>query len=133
MQIDKFKINASEQAVKDAADRVIGGISAQHALDDEGAFTIRLVLNELLNNIIEHSDATEIEVSAGVEQGTVRLDITDNSDGFSYAERLQEDVTVGEGLEQGSGRGIFIVKAMSDVLRYNDAGNSVQVELSCLG
>lgn len=109
---------------------MIRAVSQSYSLNDENEYRIRLVSNELLNNIVRHSDADQIELSADLVSGVLRIVIDDNGRGFQYADLMQQDVTQGDCLLQESGRGIFLVRTVSDSFTYNDTGNSVEVVLN---
>lgn len=129
MLIDKLRIAAEAPQSSSAVDKVVKAVARRHALSDENEYRVRLVSNELLNNIVNHSDADEILISANLVDGVLRLTIADNGKGFRYAELMQQDVSGERCLYQESGRGIFLVRTVADSFHYNAAGNSVEVEL----
>lgn len=128
--IDKLQVAADSSDALAAIDAVVRAVAECHALNDENEYRIRLVSNELLNNIVNHSDADHIEISADLVSGVLRLVIDDNGQGFRYAEIMKQDVTGENCLFQESGRGIFLVRTVSDSFRYNELGNSVEVVLN---
>ena len=130
MRISKLQVAAHDLDVGKTVNEVIGAISQTRTLNEEDGYRVRLVLNELLNNIVEHSTAGSIEVSVSLGPNMLHLIITDDGQGFEYADLLNQDVTTGEALMQDSGRGVFIVQTIAERLHYNNAGNSVEVDLS---
>lgn len=130
MLIDRLQVSADSSSSSKAIDALIREVANCCPLNDENEYRIRLVSNELLNNILNHSDADHIEISADLVSGVLRLVIDDNGRGFRYAELMQKDVTQGDGPTQESGRGIFLVRTVSDSFRYNETGNSVEVVLN---
>lgn len=128
--IDKLRVSADSTSSSAVIESLISEVANRFNLNDENEFRIRLVSNELLNNIVKHSDADHIEISADLVSGVLRLIIDDDGRGFRYADLMQQDVTQGDSLWRDSGRGIYLVRTVSDSFRYNETGNSVEVVLN---
>ncbi len=62
--------------------------------------TLYRVVEEALNNIERHSDATTVLLSLSVEERTIRIDISDNGAGFDVG-------TLGAGTRVRQGMGVF--------------------------
>lgn len=127
MQIAKMAV--TEALLDPSVDQVIREVGRFVPLDDEQEFRIRLVSTELLNNVVLYSGASSIEMRADLDANVLTLVIDDDGEGFEYGELLERDVTQEEYLTDEHGRGIFLVRMMSDGFRYNDKGNSVEVTL----
>lgn len=100
-------------------------------LSDERKYEIELVLNELLVNSFRHAAPCEAEpvvLTAGVENGRLILCVTDGGEGFEYRKELSG---VPESpLLRECGRGLMLVRAFCEEIRYNMKGNSVEVEIA---
>lgn len=127
MLIEKLAITS--EVLNPSVDRIIRTVGSHLPLSDEEEFRIRLIAKELLQNIVEYSGADRIEMSADLAEGVLTIVIDDNGPGFRYDELMNRDVTQGEYLLDDHGRGIFLVRTMSDGFRYNEAGNWVEVVL----
>lgn len=122
VQIDFAKMNS-------VVDSLVGVVRGKIAIDEENEYKIRLVSKELLTNILSYSDAKDIILSAALEKGMLTITIEDNGTGFSYGEVLERDVAGGDYLMRENGRGVYLVRMMSDGLWFNEKGNAVTVSL----
>lgn len=123
VETDLGKINV-------AADALITAIREKAHINDEIEYKIRLIVKELLTNVLSYSDADRVTINAAVDGAKLILTIEDNGSGFKYAEIMERDVTGDDFLMCEGGRGIFLVRMMSDSVCFNDKGNRVQVGLS---
>ncbi len=79
------------------------------ALDEETVATVRLLVSELVTNSIRHGrpDASgHIELSLSATRDSIRVEVADAGTGFAPRPRA-------EGQDQGSGRGLHLVEALS--------------------
>ncbi|RYY69131.1 MAG: hypothetical protein EOO13_10390 [Chitinophagaceae bacterium] len=67
-------------------------------VNDEKAIIIYRMVQEILNNALKHSEATEINIDAYYQQNSFILSITDNGKGFNVAEKLADKNDSGNGL-----------------------------------
>jgi serine/threonine-protein kinase RsbW len=92
-----------------------------------------LCVSEAVINSIEHGNRNDrgkkviIEVECRLNQINVR--INDEGEGFDFSEI--EDPTIKANIRKESGRGIFIIKSLSDSLKFNKKGNSIQLKIDC--
>ncbi|MEG2189011.1 MAG: ATP-binding protein [Christensenella sp.] len=108
---------------------VISGIQSEKQLNDEQMYRIRLVMSELVVNIFKYSDADEVKLSAEYGQNKLHIILMDNGSGFESKTVLEQNITERELLMRENGRGVFIVRKMTDSLRYSMTGNTVDVTL----
>ncbi|MEG0257051.1 MAG: ATP-binding protein [Christensenella sp.] len=108
---------------------VISGIQSEKQLNDEQMYRIRLVMSELVVNIFKYSDADEVKLSAEYAQNKLHIILMDNGSGFESKAILEQNITERELLMRENGRGVFIVRKMTDSLRYSMTGNTVDVTL----
>jgi anti-sigma regulatory factor (Ser/Thr protein kinase) len=95
----------SPRAAREAVDAL--PLSEQ---DDEAAFTVRLLVTELVSNSVRHaglSAADWITVLVWVEDGLVRGEVTDRGPGFDRPSFDQPP-------NGTSGRGLYLVDALAD-------------------
>jgi len=90
-------------------------------------FPVELMLREALTNAVRHgiSGKSDGAVCCEIEClcGGVALRISDTGDGFPWREQLVDaPVPLAE-----SGRGLQIMRLYADTLRYNEAGNRVEI------
>jgi serine/threonine-protein kinase RsbW len=90
---------------------------------------ILIALTEAVNNAIQHGNRNDKEklvrltCSAGREE--LHFTIEDQGSGFDFNDL--PDPTSGENLLKPEGRGIFLMKELSDVLRFDNQGKKVEM------
>ena len=67
-------------------------------VNDEKAIIIYRMVQEILNNAMKHSEATEINIDAYYRQNSFILSVSDNGKGFNVAEKLADKKDTGNGL-----------------------------------
>ena len=102
---------------------------ARHGYSEAAVFAIKLALEEGLTNAIRHGNGGDptkkVEVSFDVDANRAVITITDQGEGFNPA--AVPDPTADENLEKPSGRGIMLMRAYMDEVRYNTRGNQVHI------
>jgi len=92
-------------------------------------FAIKLALEEGLNNAIRHGNAYDskktIRVGFDIDSRRAEITITDEGDGFDPD--AVPDPTADENLEKPCGRGIMLMRAYMDEVKYNSRGNQVHL------
>ncbi len=101
-------------------------------LDNKGygersRFAVKLALEEAVINAIKHGneldDTKKVGISFYVGEDRVVITVTDEGEGFQPEE--VPDPTSGDNLLATSGRGLALMRASMDEIRYNDSGNEV--------
>lgn len=91
------------------------------------AFAIKLALEEGLNNAIRHGNRGDagktVEVVSEIDDRRFEIMIADQGPGFDPLG--VPDPTADENLEKPSGRGIMLMRAYMDEVRYSPTGNRV--------
>jgi serine/threonine-protein kinase RsbW len=88
--------------------------------------TLRLCLEELLHNAMEHGNRCDVSkkvyitVKAEPQRATIR--VRDEGEGFDF-ERLMESSHEESDVLSERGRGLLIVKHYADEISYNREGN----------
>lgn len=116
--------------IKKVAERVIVGIEKHTSLSEERRYDITLVINELLVNSFEHakpSVQSPVIFKAGVEGRQLRIGVTDGGNGFVHESVVTKPDDV---LFRERGRGLMLVRALCEEIRYNGCGNSVEVKIA---
>ena len=91
----------------------------------------RVGLTEALSNAMLYGNGSDprkrvrVEVDIRVEEVAVR--VTDQGVGFDPA--AVPDPTLPDNISKTGGRGIFLMKALMDEVRFNEQGNSVTLVL----
>ena len=101
----------------------------RYGYSEASAFSIRLALEEGLNNAIKHGNTYDpskvVEVHYEITPQRVLICITDQGKGFNPA--AVPDPRADENLEKPCGRGIMLMRAYMDDVQYNPCGNQVRM------
>lgn len=105
----------------------------EHKLSNDFFNKVLLCISEAVINSIEHGNKKnlqkEIKVQINCEKKTISVTVTDEGDGFNT--NNVPDPTQNENILKESGRGIHIIKSLSNNLTFNDKGNSLQFQIDC--
>lgn len=98
-------------------------------LDDDIYGNIMIAVTEAVNNAIKHGNSgnksKNVYLSLFLEESLIKFIIKDEGTGFNY-ESLP-DPTSPENLEKPGGRGIFLMKHLSDEVEFKDNGRVVEL------
>ena len=98
--------------------------------DDEFYFDFKLMLSEIMANALIHGNKKDPEksimVDADINVDAIRITVEDEGDGFDVDGVA--DPSIPSNLSKVSGRGIFLVRSLSDSISFNSKGNSVTFE-----
>ena len=113
--------------------RIVESFIDQHREDyhitDDLYGNILIALTEAVNNAIQHGNRNDKDkvVRLTCKPGNAELSFTvqDQGAGFDYNDL--PDPTSEENLLKPDGRGVFLMKQLSDVLRFEDQGRKVEM------
>ncbi|MFZ5970010.1 MAG: ATP-binding protein [Bacteroidota bacterium] len=98
-------------------------------LDDDIYGNIMIAVTEAVNNAIKHGNkgdsSKNVALSLGLEEGLIKFRVEDDGNGFDY-ENLP-DPTAPENIEKPGGRGIFLMKHLSDEVHFHEGGRVVEL------
>jgi serine/threonine-protein kinase RsbW len=98
-------------------------------LDDDIYGNIMIAVTEAVNNAIKHGNANDrsknVSLSLSLRDSMIQFLIKDEGQGFDY-ENLP-DPTSPENLEKIGGRGIFLMKHLSDEVQFKERGKIVEL------
>ena len=100
---------------------------ARHGYSEAATFAIQLALEEGLNNAIRHGNSHDRRkvVKLGYQIDAERVVITIADQGGGFDPDSIPDPTADENLEKPCGRGVMLMRAYMDEVRYNQTGNQV--------
>lgn len=105
-------------------EKVIDEISDKHEFAEELYGNILIAALEAVNNAITHGNKFDsskgIEFSIAIENNKLKIKTIDQGDGFDF--NNIPDPTAPENIENITGRGIFLMKSLSDELNFSDEG-----------
>jgi serine/threonine-protein kinase RsbW len=98
-------------------------------LDDDIYGNIMIAVTEAVNNAIKHGNnnnkAKNVHLSLSLEDSLLKFVVKDEGQGFNY-DNLP-DPTAPENLEKPGGRGIFLMKHLSDEVEFKENGRVVEL------
>jgi len=98
-------------------------------LNDDIYGNIMIAVTEAVNNAIKHGNSgnksKNVYLSLFLDDSLIKFVIKDEGSGFNY-ESLP-DPTAPENLEKPGGRGIFLMKHLSDEVEFKDKGTVVEL------
>ncbi|MDH4091690.1 MAG: ATP-binding protein [Cyclobacteriaceae bacterium] len=107
----------------------IDNAKERFSLDDDMYGNIMIAVTEAVNNAIKHGNANDksknVLLSLFLDDSILRFIIKDEGRGFNY-ENLP-DPTAPENIEKLGGRGIFLMKHLSDEVDFKENGSVVEL------
>jgi serine/threonine-protein kinase RsbW len=98
-------------------------------LDDDMYGNIMIAVTEAVNNAIKHGNSGDksknVSLSLSLDESLLKFVIKDEGTGFNY-ENLP-DPTAPENIEKIGGRGIFLMKHLSDEVEFKEKGRVVEL------
>jgi len=98
-------------------------------LDDDIYGNIMIAVTEAVNNAIKHGNSGDktknVFLSLSLNESLIKFVIQDEGNGFDY--QNLPDPTAPENLEKIGGRGIFLMKHLSDEVQFKEAGRIVEL------
>ena len=98
-------------------------------LDDDIYGNIMIAVTEAVNNAIKHGNSSDksknVHLSLSLDDSMIKFVIKDEGNGFNYANL--PDPTAPENLEKPGGRGIFLMKHLSDEVDFKEDGRVVEL------
>jgi len=122
-----IRVPSDLDVVEEAVDLVARHCLAAGLPPASARFKLRVALSEALANAIiygnRNNSQKSVDVRVEVTKTMLAVHVSDEGDGFRPHD--VPDPTLPDGLEQTSGRGLFLIREMVDELRFNEKGNSV--------
>lgn len=107
----------------------IDNVKDKFSIDDDIYGNIMVAVTESVNNAIRHGNKEDknknVTLAASCEENALLFTIEDEGTGFD-PEKL-EDPTAPENLEKIGGRGIFLMKHLSDEVKFANEGRRVEL------
>ena len=98
-------------------------------LDDDIYGNIMIAVTEAVNNAIKHGNAGDrkknVQLSLSLDESLIKFIVKDEGVGFDY--QNLPDPTAPENLEKVGGRGIFLMKHLSDQVEFKERGRVVEL------
>jgi serine/threonine-protein kinase RsbW len=119
----KFTIGSDLGQEREVQDRILEAVE-RAGYNSQSTFAIKLALEEALINAIKHGNkldpAKKVQIEAKVEPRRTQITIEDEGPGFDRS--CVPDPTADENLCKCSGRGILLIEAYMDSVRWSKNG-----------
>jgi len=111
----------------------VNEIFVQYNISHEYFNRVFLCVSEAVVNSIEHGNKNdtnkEVSIVVDCKLKSLFVKIIDEGEGFNLDEVA--DPTKGENIKKEFGRGIHIIKSLSEHIEYNQKENSFQFKIEC--
>ncbi len=98
-------------------------------LNDDIYGNIMIAVTESVNNAIMHGNKNDrtknVTLNLSLNENVVNFSITDEGNGFDF--QNLPDPTSPENIDKPSGRGIFLMKHLSDEVNFRNRGSMVEL------
>ena len=102
----------------------IDNAKEEFEINDDMYGNIMISVTECISNAIVHGNQSDssklVQLELQMEPGLLRCSIEDEGNGFDFNQL--PDPTDPENLEKTGGRGIFLMKHLSDEVKFEDGG-----------
>ena len=107
----------------------IDNVKEKYSLDDDIYGNIMIAVTESVNNAILHGNKSDnsknVSLNLALENSQIKFTVSDQGVGFDF-ENLA-DPTLPENLDKPGGRGIFLMKNLSDEVNFRDEGATAEL------
>lgn len=115
------------EILRPAVERVVEAARHLAGLDRDAAFRVRVALGEAVANAVLYGSGEDpdrlVRIDLETASGELRVRVTDDGSGFDPT--AVPDPTTAAGVERNRGRGLFLMRSLTDELRFNETGNEV--------
>jgi serine/threonine-protein kinase RsbW len=98
-------------------------------LNDDIYGNIMIAVTEAVNNAIKHGNKSQsnknVTLALSLESGLIKFKVEDEGNGFDF--QNLPDPTAPENIEKPGGRGIFLMKHLSDEVDFKERGRVVEL------
>ena len=110
-------------------EKFVDDLSASCEIDHDVYGNVLIATLEATNNAITHgnklNEDKQVEIVFLMDESKILLTIKDEGTGFDYSNI--PDPTSPENLENMSGRGVFLMSKLSDMIEFEDNGSFVKM------
>ena len=107
----------------------VNSLCETHAISNEIYGNILIAVSEAVNNAINHGNKNILEketlIVSTFNQKHLTFNVTDMGNGFDFSDL--PDPTLPENIEKPQGRGIFLMRQLSERVVFEEPGNNVEL------
>jgi len=120
---------ASESSCRMPAEEQLLESLADHAYDDHAIFSVRLAFDEAVANAIKHGNKMDpskrVSIRMDVDAERAIIEVEDQGNGFCDGDL--PDPRAAQNIEKPHGRGVMLMKAYMDEVKYEKCGRLVRM------
>jgi serine/threonine-protein kinase RsbW len=128
---ENLKISSDTQNIT-LVEQVIDDVCEQYKVNEDRYGNILIAVTEAVNNAIQHGNNNNPEKSVTINYNIDSISITfcicDEGNGFDHVNL--PDPTAPENIDKINGRGIFLMKNLSDNIQFDQDGKQVQLKFN---
>ena len=128
VQIDSLSI-PSDFSELTKVESLIDNVCAKLAVNEDYYGNVLIAVTEAVNNAIQHGNKFDTNLSVDLYVGDKETDfcfsVKDHGEGFDYINL--PDPTAAQNIEKENGRGIFLMKSLSEDVVFDDHGSNVHI------
>nr|WP_262921443.1 ATP-binding protein [Maribellus maritimus] len=132
-ETNKILVIKSDKDELFKVERFIEQVFEEYELNKALYNRVLLCVSEAVINSIEHGNKNDsrkpVTIRIDCDFNHISVKVKDEGQGFNLDEVKNPILT--KNLKKESGRGIHIIRSLSDSLRYNSKGNSVHLKMKC--
>lgn len=107
----------------------IDNVKEKYELDDDIYGNIMVAVTESVNNAILHGNNSDsrknVSLKLSLNHSVVKFTVQDEGSGFDF--QMLSDPTTSENLDKPGGRGIYLMKCLSDEVVFHNSGSMVEL------
>jgi len=131
---NKLEINSDIENIN-LVEKFVEDIAIELSIKDELYGNVLVSVTEAVNNAIIHGNQLDdnkfISLECDINTNILCFRIKDEGKGFDY-EHIP-DPTLPENIEKLNGRGVFLIKHLSDELNFDDNGSLLEIKFNLNG
>ncbi len=128
----QFEFPSRVQFVREVVAEVVDACERLAFSGSRATLNLRVAVGEALSNAILYGNQEDpekvVRVAAALSPGSARVTVTDEGPGFDPQAVL--DPTRPENRERSHGRGLFLLRSLTDEVSFNERGNSITLTLT---
>ncbi|OFZ56293.1 MAG: serine/threonine protein kinase [Bacteroidetes bacterium RIFCSPHIGHO2_02_FULL_44_7] len=126
--IDSLSIPSNFGSIS-KVEMLIDDVCARLKVNEEYYGNVLIAVTEAVNNAIQHGNKLREDLSVDLAVGDKETDfcfrVKDYGSGFDFTDL--PDPTAPENIEKEDGRGIFLMKSLSEDVEFDEGGSAVDI------
>jgi serine/threonine-protein kinase RsbW len=128
---ENLRISSDTQNIT-LVERVIDDVCEAYKVNEDRYGNILIAVTEAVNNAIQHGNnndpAKSVTIAYSIDSSGVTFYVSDEGNGFDHTKL--PDPTAPENIHKMNGRGIFLMKNLSDNIQFDQNGKQVQLKFN---